>query len=263
LALLLGGAVLTAPSTLALSARRASEIRKAVTSVPVPEMPAKAAELVQHADKADRKEVAITAVRAVVSKRKASGPVVVAAISKVAPELAATAAAAASQLVADQSANISLAAIAAAPGQSEAILAAIANSFVQINGNQSVTSQPGAAQSNGSVATSVSTPSVPSASAISTVASVQNADRSSSPANVTEGVRPSVPAAPSLASTTAAAAPIARGEADLNGPSSGLIGHGTTPINRISGGRGDGIFPGFAPNRAPTPHPKDYSKPRS
>jgi hypothetical protein len=292
LALLLGGAILTAPSALALTAKRANELRKAVTSVPVPEMPAKAAELVQQAKDSDRKEVAVTVVRAAVSKRRASGPVVVAAISKVAPELAGIAAKAASQIVTDQTSNIAQAAIAAAPEQSEEILATVNSPVTQGSVNQINSQQTppevaplrnNAAQTASSVNASVVSvgPASPTASGSQSgslnsgpatiVATTQpgsstlNSVDNPSPAPqvvASVGVRPGIsPLSP--AQPQPGAVPTSRGEADGSGPSSGTVGHGTTPINHDTGGRGDGVFPTIPPTKTPAPHPKDYSKPRS
>lgn len=270
LALLLSGAVLTAPSALALSVKQANELRKAVTSVPVPEMPAKAAELVRRANDTDRKEVTVTVVRAAVSKRRASGPVVVAAISKIAPDLAATAAAAASQIVTDQTSNITQAAIAAAPGQAEAILAAVVVPPAQPAVNQIlsapttteasvVAGRPNESASptvNPGVGNSViaATATSPTTTPVSgpTVGSFSGAQASS--------VRPSLPPSVTAGNTPVA---LARGEADVNDSSSGHVSGDQTPINDDTGGRGDGVFPGFKPSKPPTPHPKPYDRPRS
>jgi hypothetical protein len=291
LALLLSGAILTAPSALALSAKQANDLRKAVTSVPVPEMPAKAAELVQQAKESDRKEVAVTVVRAAVLKRRASGPVVVAAIAKVAPDLAGIVAKAASQIVTDQASNIAQAAIAAAPGQSDEILATVNNRTPQGPVNQIIPQQslpelsPSTLHDNGSQAGNSANATVGSAEAsaqasvshslnsgtativastqpaslgANSVENVSAAPQGVAPVEVRPGIPPLSPAG-SQANLTSTS----RGEADGNGPSSGRVGHGTTPINHNTGGRGDGVFPNIPPTKTLPPHPKDYSKPRS
>jgi hypothetical protein len=288
LALLLGGAILTAPSALALTAKRANELRRAVTSVPVAEMPAKAAELVQQAKDSDRKEVAVTVVRAAVSKRRASGPVVVAAISKVAPELAGIAAKAASQIVTDQTSNIAQAAIAAAPEQSEEILATVNSRVTQgsvnlINSQQTSTevaplrdnaAQPASSVNASDVSASLTAPGSQSASLNSGPATIVATTPGSSTLNSVDNPSPapqvvaSVGGRPGISPLSPAqpqpgAVPTSRGEADGSGPSSGTVGHGTTPINHNTGGRGDGVFPTIPPTKTPAPHPKDYSKPRS
>lgn len=101
----------------ALTANQVQEIKNTVLSVPVPEMPAKAVELVTNADKEDRQAVAITAVRAIVKKHRAAAPVVVAALSKAAPELAPVLALEASKLAPDQKTYIVRSASIAAPAQ--------------------------------------------------------------------------------------------------------------------------------------------------
>ena len=91
----------------------------------MPEMPAKAAEVVTGAKAKDRQAVAVTAVRAVVMKHRAAAPMVISAISKVAPELAPVVAGVAAELVVDQSSAIVAAASAAAPRQTAEIRQAV------------------------------------------------------------------------------------------------------------------------------------------
>ena len=119
-ALLVAVATLTVNSS-ALTTIQIKQIKSEVLGVPVPEMPAKAAELVKAADKKDRQAVALTAVRAVVSKHRAAAPLVVAAVSKVAPELAPVVAAASVELAPEQSASILTATVAAAPAQASVV----------------------------------------------------------------------------------------------------------------------------------------------
>lgn len=109
----------------ALTSNQVQEIKKTVLSVPVPEMPAKAAELVTNAQKKDKQAVAVTAVRAVISKHRAAAPLVISAISKAAPELAPAVVAVATEAAGDQSAAIARAAVAAAPAQQAEIAAAV------------------------------------------------------------------------------------------------------------------------------------------
>ena len=119
-ALLVAVATLTVNSS-ALTTIQIKQIKSEVLSVPVPEMPAKAAELVKAADKKDRQAVALTAVRAVVAKHRAAAPLVVAAVAKVAPELAPVVAAAGAELAPEQSGSILTASVAAAPSQASVI----------------------------------------------------------------------------------------------------------------------------------------------
>ena len=119
-ALLVAVATLTVNSS-ALTTIQIKQIRTEVLGVPVPEMPAKAAELVKAAEKKDRQAVALTAVRAVVSKHRAAAPLVVAAVSKVAPELAPVIAVASAEIAPEQSGSILTASVAAAPTQASVI----------------------------------------------------------------------------------------------------------------------------------------------
>jgi hypothetical protein len=114
-------ALATVVSSNALTTIQIKNIQTEVLGVPVPEMPAKAAELVQAALKKDRQATALTAVRAVVAKHRAAAPLVVSAISKVDPELAPAIAAASAEIAPEQAPSIATAAVAAAPAQSVVI----------------------------------------------------------------------------------------------------------------------------------------------
>lgn len=118
-------ATLSVVSIQALTSIQVQEIKKLLLGVPVPEMPAKAAELVAGAAKKDRPAVAVTAVRTVVQKHRAAAPMVISAISRVAPELAPAVAVAASELLNDQAPTIARAAAVAAPAQASEISAAV------------------------------------------------------------------------------------------------------------------------------------------
>jgi hypothetical protein len=82
--------------------------------------------LVKAAEKKDRQAVAITAVRAIVVKHKAAAPLVISAISKVAPELAPVVAAAGAEIATEQAATIANAAAVAAPQQAPEVTVAVA-----------------------------------------------------------------------------------------------------------------------------------------
>jgi hypothetical protein len=118
-------ATFTVISASALTSIQVQEIKQAVLAVPVPEMPAKAAELVSKADKKDRQAVAVTAVRAAVLKHRAAAPLVISAISEAAPELAPAVAVAASEVVNDQAPQIARAAAISAPTQAPEVIAAV------------------------------------------------------------------------------------------------------------------------------------------
>jgi len=125
-ALLIAIAALTVTSSQALTSIQIQEIRTAVLSVPVPEMPATAAALVKKANKKDRQAVAITAVRAIVTKHKAAAPLVISAIAKVAPELAPVIAAAGAEIATGQARMIASAAATAAPAHATEVSVAVA-----------------------------------------------------------------------------------------------------------------------------------------
>jgi hypothetical protein len=114
-------ALATVVSSNALTTIQIKNIQTEVLGVPVPEMPAKAAELVQAAQKKDRQATALTVVRAVVAKHRAAAPLVVSAIAKVDPNLAPAVAAASAEIAPEQASSIATAAIAVAPGQSVVI----------------------------------------------------------------------------------------------------------------------------------------------
>jgi hypothetical protein len=106
---------LAAPSVFAASNAQLKAIKKTINSVPVPELAAKAAELVTQAAKEDREAVAVTVVRAAITKSRSSAPLVVSAISKVAPEVAGPVSRVAAEMETAQSGSIAAAAIGAAP----------------------------------------------------------------------------------------------------------------------------------------------------
>lgn len=118
-------ATFTVTSASALTSIQLQEIKNAVLGVPVPEMPAKAAELVSKAEKKDRQAVAVTAVRAVAQKHRSAAPLVISAVSKAAPELAPAVAVAASEIVNEQAPVIARAAAISAPGQASEVIAAV------------------------------------------------------------------------------------------------------------------------------------------
>ena len=109
----------------ALTANEVKEINKAITTVPLAELPPKAANLVVKAKAKDRSDVALTVVRAVVAKKPASVPAVVGAISKASPENSPAIAAEAATLLNDQAAEIAKAASAGAPTHASKVAAAV------------------------------------------------------------------------------------------------------------------------------------------
>ncbi len=118
-------ATFTMTSASALTSDQVQEIKAAVLGVPVPEMPAKATELVNKAEKKDRQAVAVTAVRAIALKHRSAAPLVISAVSKAAPELASAIAVAASEVSNEQASQIVRAAATSAPAQASEVIAAV------------------------------------------------------------------------------------------------------------------------------------------
>jgi len=118
-------AAVAVPSALAVTEAQLKAVKKSLNSVPVPELPAKAAELVTQAAREDREAVAVTAVRAAIRKSRSSAPLVVSAISKAAPEVAAPASRAAAEMEAAQADSIAFAAIGAAPHAKTEIVSSV------------------------------------------------------------------------------------------------------------------------------------------
>lgn len=116
---------LAASSAFAASNAQLKAIKKTINTVPVPELPAKAAELVTQAAKEDREAVAVTVVRAAITKSRSSAPLVVAAISKAAPEVAGPASRVAAEMETAQSGSIAAAAIGAVPSAKAEITASV------------------------------------------------------------------------------------------------------------------------------------------
>jgi hypothetical protein len=116
-----------APSANAISMSQVQAIKKVVADVPPAEIAARAADLVSQAPSADRKEVALTTVREVVSKRPATVVAVVAAIAKASPDISALVASEAAKLASDQAAAIARAAASSAPAQADLIAVAVAS----------------------------------------------------------------------------------------------------------------------------------------
>lgn len=109
----------------ALTVAESKQIKHAVLGVPLPELPAKATQVVAKAEMKDQSEVAVLVVKTIVAKNKAVATAVVAAISKAYPELAGVVAAAAAELDKSQAVAIADAAGMAAPMSSAEIAALV------------------------------------------------------------------------------------------------------------------------------------------
>jgi hypothetical protein len=144
-------AAIAAPSALAVTDAQLKAIKKNINGVPVPELPAKAAELVTQASKEDRETVAVTVVRAAIHKSRPSAPLVVAAVSKAAPEVASPVSRVAAELESGQADSISAAAVGAAPQSKSQIV----NSVHQgLFGSSDVSSSVSSSLTSGSTASS-------------------------------------------------------------------------------------------------------------
>jgi hypothetical protein len=139
----------------ALTYNQVQVIKKTVLSVPVPEMPAKAAEVVSKAEKKDRQATAVTAVRAIIDKHRTAAPEVISAVSKVAPDLAPAIAVAAAEVASEQSQAIAHAATVAAPGQAKEITVAMSSS---VNARPSVSTSIASVNSSSTPARVTSNP---------------------------------------------------------------------------------------------------------
>lgn len=243
-ALLAAIATFTVVPANALTSIQVQEIRKAVLSVPVPEMPAKAAELVTKAEKKDRQATAVTAVRAVVLKHRAAGPLVISAISKAAPELAPAVAVAAAEVATEQAPLIARAAAVSAPSQATEVIAAVSDV---------VPAQAGTIEATVSPVVVNQTHSAPTASiSAATVPPVSVAQTSVSPiANqVNQLTTPSIDAT----KPTLEASPVAHRRAASTPPATGgTVTISNRPINTQTGGAGNGNFPLNAPVEAKDP----------
>ena len=142
-------AILAAPSVFAASSAQLKAIKKTISSVPVPELPATAAELVTQASREDREIVAITALKAAIYKSRASTPLVVAAISKAAPDVAAPVARIAAQMESSQSASITAAAVDAAPHAKAEIVSSVQQGVSASAASSSVATVADASEADG------------------------------------------------------------------------------------------------------------------
>jgi hypothetical protein len=228
-------AAVAGPSALAVTDAQLKAVKKSVNAVPVPELPAKAAELVTQSSKEDREIVAITAVRAAIHKSRSSAPLVVAAVSKAAPELAGPVSQVAAELEAGQSDSIAAAAMGAAP-HAKAEIASGVQRGVYGGGDSSLSSLSSVSSPVSLGGTHVSTAAIPMVS-------------------------------PTLGASPFTFTP--RGAADSSHGGHVEIHH--TPINNEHGGDGHGRFPEHPPFVIPPGHDPDhhgrpdfvdYTKPR-
>jgi hypothetical protein len=214
-----------APSAFAITSAERIAIKKAVTSVPVAEMPAKAAQLVKDSKDADREGVAVAAVRAGIYKSRSSARLMVSAVVKAAPEVAAAVTREASEMEAGQAGSIASAAISAAPTS--------AKNDIVIAANRGVTMASGGSTTIGS--TSAATP--------------------------TTAPSPVVLRSSGISSSSGFTGLSGRGAATA--PASAPVTQTQTPINTTSGGSGNGTFTGAGATPAGNPVIVDYTAPRT
>jgi len=106
--------VLTVSADLAEQKKR---LEQELLHVPVPELPARAAEIVRSTPAGERSQAAVIAVETIVARHPAAATTVVAAVAKAAPESAPVAAAAATKLAPGEAANIQAAVSRQAPAK--------------------------------------------------------------------------------------------------------------------------------------------------
>jgi len=217
---------MTAPAAWALSADQVKAVKKAVTSVAAPEMPAKAAELVSKASKDERKDVAVLAVKTAIYKNRTVAAAVVAAVAKAAPEVAADVTLAASEMEHEQVSAIASAAVIAAPTAKADITASANKGFFA----------PVAAPTPTPTSLVAPAPSFAPTTPIASFASMPG--YSPSPAGFGAFQRGSAAAPVSVTVTTT-----------------------TTPISP-TGGNGSGSFSGIHAQPAGPATPVDYTQPR-
>jgi hypothetical protein len=140
-------AAVAVPSAFAVTDAQLKAIKKSLNAVAVPELPAKAAELVTKAAKEDREVVAVTVVRTAIRKSRPSAPLVVSAVSKVAPEVAAPVSRVAAEMEAAQSESIASAAIGAAPHAKNDIVSSVHQGVYGTSASTDSTVTSSAAQS--------------------------------------------------------------------------------------------------------------------
>lgn len=222
-AALFAAMVLAAPSAHAITAAQSKAIKKAINSVPAPELPATAAELVAKASKEDREAVAVTAVRAAIYKSRSSARLVVSAVVKAAPDMAGPVTLAASEMEGAQAGLIASAAISAAPAAKTEIVSMA---------NQGAT---------------LATVGGTSVAANTTAGSTVTVNPSATASTVSSGVSGRT-VVPRVSTAT---------------PAGGTVTQSNTPINGSTGGAGNGSFQGASATPAGTPTPVDYTQPRS
>jgi len=110
---------------LAADSHAKGSYKEILSRVPAAELPTKAVELVNVAKPRDREGVTVDVVKTAVSINPAAAPVIVSAMARAMPDMAATAAATAAAAQPRQAASITKAATAAAPSKAAKIVVAV------------------------------------------------------------------------------------------------------------------------------------------
>lgn len=119
------GLAISGVSVINLSAKDAGEdlaLASILKSVPAPELPAKAGQLVKQSQAKDKSAITVAVVKSAVEASPAVAPLVVATVSKSVPEMAPIAAGTAAALQPRQAVLIARAAASASPGQAAKIV---------------------------------------------------------------------------------------------------------------------------------------------
>ena len=118
-------------NSLAKDATSADSVKATLSAAPAPELPALAAKLVQDAPVRDREATTISVVKIAVGLNPAAAPLIVGAIARAVPEMAAVAAGTASTAQPKQAAAIAKAAAKSAPARAGKIVAAVCGAVPQ------------------------------------------------------------------------------------------------------------------------------------
>ena len=210
-----------------------SQLTKALKSVPVASLPAKAAELVKQAKAEERQTTTIGVVKAVVESNPTLTVEVVAAIAKAAPDMASLAASTAAILEPKQAAMIVKAAVEAAPSQVGDIVQAVCRATPSEYRTVAVAASEAAPTSSKEIVAAVSS-AIPSMKSSIDQSMKVYGGSVPSVAIVLDQTRVGTRTTPSLVSMTPSSIYTAKPPA--KGPPNRPVGGGTTEIQPTNGG---------------------------
>jgi hypothetical protein len=118
-------------NSVAADAPNVDSLRSTLGAAPAPELPALAAKLIQEAPSRDREATTISVVKVAVGINPAAAPLIVGAIARAVPEMAAVAAGTASTAQPKQAAAIAKAAARSAPARAGKIVGAVCGAVPQ------------------------------------------------------------------------------------------------------------------------------------